>query len=189
MRDDIGEDLDHTMMRRCIACAREGVSAGEYPFACVIARGEEVVCTASNRTKRDGDVTRHAEMVAMTQAQRLLGRGALRDCTLYTTVEPCPMCSFAVRETRIGRVVFGVYSPLMGGHSRWDVLADLALSGRMGEVFAAPPQVRAGRRRPSPPGLRQTMRRWSRLHLAWQAAAALAGLPAVLNITASSAPA
>ena len=144
MRDDIGEDLDHTMMRRCIACAREGVAAGEFPFACVIARGEEVVCTASNRTKRDGDVTRHAEMVAMTQAQRLLGRGALRDCTLYTTVEPCPMCSFAVRETRIGRVVFGVYSPLMGGHSRWDVLADLALSGRMGEVFAVPPQVRGG---------------------------------------------
>jgi tRNA(adenine34) deaminase len=144
MRDDVIEDVDRRMMRRCIACAREGVSAGEFPFACVIARGEDVVCTSSNRTRRDSDVTRHAEMVAMTQAQRQLGRGALRDCTLYTTVEPCPMCSFAVRETRIARVVFGVYSPLMGGHSRWDVLADRDLSCRMGEVFAAPPQVRGG---------------------------------------------
>ena len=162
MRDDICEDLDHGMMRRCIACAREGVAAGELPFACVIARGEEVICTGANRTRRDGDVTRHAEMVAMTQAQRLLGRGALRDCTLYTTVEPCPMCSFAVRETRIARVVFAIYSPLMGGHSRWDVLADLALSGRMGEVFAPPPQVRGGVL------VEEVAQLWRRAHpLAW----------------------
>ena len=98
----------------------------------------------TNRSQRDGDVTRHAEMVAMSDAQRLLGRAGLGDCTLYTTVEPCPMCSFAVRETRIARVVFGIYSPLMGGQSRWDVLADRGLSGSMGEVFAQPPDVRGG---------------------------------------------
>ena len=98
----------------------------------------------------------------MAEAQRLLGRGGLRDCALYTTVEPCPMCSFAVRETRIGRVVFGVYSPLMGGHSRWDVLADRALSGRMGEVFAAPPQVRGGVL------VEEVAQLWRRAHpLAW----------------------
>jgi len=72
------------------------------------------------------------------------------------------MCSFAVRETRIGRVVFASYSPLMGGHSRWDVLADLALSGRMGEVFAAPPQVRGGVL------VEEVAQLWRRAHpLAW----------------------
>ena len=144
MLDRVNDDTDLRIMRHCIACAREGVAAGEFPFACVIARDDEIICVGSNRTRRDGDVTRHAEMVAMSEAQRLLGRGRLRHCTLYTTVEPCPMCSFAARETRIARVVFGIYSPLMGGHSRWDVLADASLSGRMGEVFAAPPQVRGG---------------------------------------------
>ncbi len=144
MLDRVKEDTDLRMMRHCIACAREGVAAGEFPFACVIARDDEIICVGSNRAHRDGDVTRHAEMVAMSEAQRLLGRGGLRHCTLYTTVEPCPMCSFAARETRIARVVFGIYSPLMGGHSRWDVLADRSLSGRMGEVFAAPPHVRGG---------------------------------------------
>ena len=55
--------------------------------------------------------------------QKVLGRGNLRNCTLYTIVEPCPMCSFAIREARIGRVVFALKSPLMGGSSRWNVLA------------------------------------------------------------------
>ena len=91
MRDDICEDLDHGMMRRCIACAREGVAAGELPFACVIARGEEVICTGANRTRRDGDVTRHAEMVAMTQAQRLLAPAApTRPARPCPAPPPCP---------------------------------------------------------------------------------------------------
>jgi tRNA(adenine34) deaminase len=54
------------------------------------------------------------------------------------------MCSFAIRESRIARVVFAIYSPLMGGQSRWDVLADTGLSEHMGEVFAPPPDVRGG---------------------------------------------
>lgn len=132
------------MMRRCIACARDGVRAGEFPFACVIARGDDIIAEQSNRSLRDADVTRHAEMVAMSDAQQALGRARLNGCTLYTTVEPCAMCSFALREAQISRVVFAIYSPLMGGQSRWDVLADTALSGRMGEVFAPPPEVRGG---------------------------------------------
>jgi tRNA(adenine34) deaminase len=144
MRAQSAEHLDDRMMRRCIACAREGVRAGEFPFACVIARGDEVIVEGSNRTIRDGDAMRHAEMVALSEAQRVLGRARLKGCTLYTTVEPCAMCSFAIRETQISRVIFAIYSPLMGGESRWDVLADKALSGRMGEVFAPPPEVRGG---------------------------------------------
>jgi len=67
---------------------------------------------------QDRDVTRHAEAVALTEAQRTLGCTSLDDCTLYANVEPCALCSYAIREARIGRVVYGVSSPVMGGHPR-----------------------------------------------------------------------
>ncbi|MTW17441.1 nucleoside deaminase [Rhodoplanes serenus] len=133
--------IDERMMRRAIAL---GAAAGwrELPFACVIARGDEVVAEATNAVRREQDVTRHAEIVAMATARRALGRRSLAGCTLYTTVEPCAMCAFAIRESRLGRVVYGLRSPMMGGHSRWDILADATLSRSMPEVFGAPPEVR-----------------------------------------------
>ncbi len=94
--------------------------------------------------RRDGDVTHHAEMVAMSAAQKMLGTRSLDDCTLYSTIEPCAMCAYAIRECRIGRVIFGLESPVMGGHSRWNVLKDSGLSSLMPEVFAPPPYVLAG---------------------------------------------
>ncbi|MBI5112084.1 MAG: nucleoside deaminase [Rhodovulum sp.] len=135
--------IDERMMRRAIAL---GAAAGwrELPFACVIARGDEVVAEATNAVRREQDVTRHAEIVAMATARRALGRRSLAGCTLYTTVEPCAMCAFAIRESRLGRVVYGLRSPMMGGHSRWDILADATLSRSMPEVFGAPPEVRSG---------------------------------------------
>jgi tRNA(adenine34) deaminase len=141
---DTAFDPDQMFMARCVELAAEAIAAGETPFACLIARNGEIIVEATNRTIRDGDITRHAEMVAISEAQKILGRGRLKGCTLYTTVEPCPMCSFAVRESRISRVVFGLWSPLMGGVSRWDILADRDLSRRMGEVFGRPPRVRGG---------------------------------------------
>jgi len=135
---------DTAMMARCIALSREAVDAGEYPFACVIAQGDEVVVEATNRVARDRDVTHHAELLAISEAQRKIGTGKLKGCTLYSTVEPCPMCSFPIREVGIGRVVFAIRSPLMGGHSRWDVLGDAVLSSSMPEVFGAAPTVAVG---------------------------------------------
>lgn len=135
---------DIAMMARCIALSREAVDAGEYPFACVIAEGDEVVVETTNRVARDRDVTRHAELLAVSEAQRKVGSRKLKGCTLYTTVEPCPMCSFPIREARITRVVFAIRSPLMGGHSRWNVLGDSVLSTSMPEMFGAAPEVVAG---------------------------------------------
>lgn len=135
---------DTAMMARCIALSREAVDAGEYPFACVIAQGDEVVVEATNRVARDRDVTHHAELLAISEAQRKIGTRKLKGCTLYSTVEPCPMCSFPIREVGIGRVVFAIRSPLMGGHSRWDVLGDAVLSSSMPEVFGAAPKVAVG---------------------------------------------
>ena len=135
---------DIAMMARCIALSREAVEAGEYPFACVIAKGDEVVVEATNRVARDRDVTHHAELLAISEAQRKIGKRTLKGCTLYSTVEPCPMCSFPIREACIARVVFAIRSPLMGGHSRWNVLGDPVLSASMPEMFAPAPKVVAG---------------------------------------------
>jgi tRNA(adenine34) deaminase len=68
----------------------------------------------------------------------------LRNCTIYSNVEPCPMCSFPIREARISRVVFAIKSPIMGGFSRWNVLRDGELSNVMPEAFAEPPEVVSG---------------------------------------------
>lgn len=97
------DDLDLRMMARCIELSRDSIAAGELPFGCVICRDEEVVTEATNRVVRDGDVTRHAEMVAMSEAQRVLGTRRLSRCTLYTNVEPCAMCCYCIRETRLLR--------------------------------------------------------------------------------------
>ena len=131
-------------MRRCIALAKSSRSDGEYPFAAVVGRYGEFVCEASNMVRRTGDVTRHAEMAALSAAQQRLRTKSLDDCTLYSTVEPCAMCAYAIRECRIGRVIFGLRSPLMGGHSRWNILSDTRLSSVLPEVFAPPPFVLAG---------------------------------------------
>jgi tRNA(adenine34) deaminase len=135
-------DID--MMKRCIALSREGVVAGEFPFACVIADGDEVVAETTNRVARDRDVTCHAELLAISEAYRKVGKRRLMRCTLYSTVEPCPMCSFMIRESNISRVVFAIRSPLMGGHSRWNVLGDDVLSASMPEMFGEAPVVTAG---------------------------------------------
>jgi tRNA(adenine34) deaminase len=137
-------ELDSIMMRRCIALAQSAGQSGEYPFAAVIARRGQFVCESLNMVKVERDVTRHAEMVAIALAQKTLRATSLDDCTLYSTVEPCAMCSYAIRETRIGRVVFSLRSPLMGGHSRWKVLTDSNLSATLPEVFAPPPVVLSG---------------------------------------------
>ena len=138
------QSSDLELMRRCIALARSGRSDGEYPFAAVVGRHGEFVCEASNMVRRAGDVTRHAEIVALSEAQQILRTSSLDDCTLYSTIEPCAMCSYAIRESRIGRVIFGLRSPVMGGHSRWNILRDRTLSSVIPEVFASPPYVLAG---------------------------------------------
>lgn len=136
--------VDITFMRHCLAVARFGVSKGELPFAAVISRRSEFICEAHNMVRADGDVTRHAEMVALSLAQKKLGSRSLEDCTLYSTVEPCAMCSYAIRETRVGRVISGLRSPIMGGYSRWDILADGKLSSTIPAAFARPPEIELG---------------------------------------------
>ena len=136
--------LDGEMMQRCIRHSAVAAKRGEFPFAALICDGGEVVVEAINQVVQLGDVTRHAELVAVSDAQKVLGRKDLSGCTLYSNVEPCPMCSFPIRETRISRVVFAISSPMMGGFSKWNVLRDEELSRAMPEAFGPVPEVVVG---------------------------------------------
>jgi tRNA(adenine34) deaminase len=135
-------DLELEMMQRCIALAESSVSAGEYPFAAVVASNGALLCESANRVKRNHDVNAHAEIIAISKDQLIRGAN-LPDCTIFANVEPCAQCSYAIRETRIGKVVYGLRSPLMG-HSRWNTLSDTNLSMVLLEVFLPAPEIVSG---------------------------------------------
>ena len=135
---------DTAMMQRAIALSVRSGEEGEYPYGVVIACGGKAVAESTNRVKHEHDVTRHAEVVAISAAQKALGTVSLDDCAIYVSAEPCAYCCYAIRESRMGRVVYGLRSPHMGGVSKWPVLPDEDLSNAMPEVFAAPPEIVAG---------------------------------------------
>jgi len=109
---------DLQLMERCLEVARLGAKKGELPFGALVVSRGEVIAEATNRVLSESDVTRHAELVALSEAQKILKRKRLQDCTLYSIVEPCPMCSFSSREVRIGRVVFALSSSVLVASSR-----------------------------------------------------------------------
>ncbi len=137
------QTTDEDIMRYCFELAEQSAGRGEYPYAAVIMRKGKIVAETTNRVARDRDVTRHAEMVAICIAQEALGSTDLSDCTIYSNLEPCAFCSYAIRESRIAKVVFSMRSPVMGGASRWNILGDRVLSDTMPEVFAPPPMLLA----------------------------------------------
>ncbi|MGO9006267.1 MAG: nucleoside deaminase [Beijerinckiaceae bacterium] len=140
----VGQAIDLKMMLRCIELSRTAGKLGEFPFAALVCENEEIIVEATNRVVREADVTRHAELVAISEAQKLLGRKDLSSCTIYSNVEPCAMCSFPIRETRIHKVVYAIGSPMMGGFSKFSVLHDREMSKVMPEVFGGVPEVIAG---------------------------------------------
>lgn len=87
-----------------VACKERG----DVPFGAVITCLDEVLVTASNSEHVDQDVTKHAELKAISEASRLLGTRGLHGCTIYSTVEPCPMCAGAIFNACVKRIVFGV---------------------------------------------------------------------------------
>lgn len=94
--------------------AREALSHGDVPIGAVIVKGGQVIARAHNLREKDGDATAHAEVEAIRRACEFLGGWNLHDCTLYVTLEPCPMCAGAVINSRIARVVFGAYDSRAG---------------------------------------------------------------------------
>jgi tRNA(adenine34) deaminase len=138
------DTIDKDMMARCVELSRIAVGKGEYPFGAVIARDGKIVAEAINRRMRENDVTRHAEVLALSLAQKSLSKKDLRNYTLYSNIEPCAMCAFCIREAWVGRVVYALASPLMGGMSKWNILRDDSMSASMPQVFGPVPQVVSG---------------------------------------------
>jgi tRNA(adenine34) deaminase len=132
---------DTAFMQRCIALSQAALERGDAPFGSLIARGDELISEGINN--KNFRVNEHAEIIALNLAADKLGHSNLEGLTLYTSCEPCPMCSFMIREFRIQRVVFGMHSPHMGGASRWPILTDAKLR-ELGPIFGEPAEVIGG---------------------------------------------
>src|SRR3989440_2931098 len=98
---------DDRFMREALDEARSAAEHGDVPIGAAIVREGEIVARAGNRREVDADPTAHAELIAIREAARTLGRWRLSDCALYVTVEPCTMCVGAAVLARIALVVFG----------------------------------------------------------------------------------
>lgn len=98
---------DLFFMDEALALAKEAFAAGEVPVGCVIVRNGQIVGRGRNRREEDKSALAHAEIEAISQACRALGGWRLWECSLYVTLEPCPMCAGAIVNARIPRVVYG----------------------------------------------------------------------------------
>ena len=101
-------------MREALAEALSASREGEIPIGAVVVCGGRVIGRGHNMTERLHDATAHAEMIAVTAATESLGGKYLNDCTLYVTVEPCPMCAGALNWSQIGKIVYGAPDPRRG---------------------------------------------------------------------------
>jgi tRNA(adenine34) deaminase len=102
------------MMRRALLAAEEAAEKGEVPVGAVVARGGEPLAVAANEREATGDPTAHAELLAIRRASAATGGWRLTGCTLYATLEPCPMCAGAAHASRLSRLVYAAPDPKAG---------------------------------------------------------------------------
>lgn len=123
--------VDEHFMTLALQEAEAAAAEDEVPVGAVIVHAGRVVAAAHNQRERLRDPTAHAEMIAVTQAAESLGSWRLENCTLYVTLEPCPMCAGAVIQARIPRVVYGADDPKGGAvRSLYRLLEDARLNHR-----------------------------------------------------------
>ena len=129
-----------TYMRRCLELAEIAALAGDTAVGALIVRGDAVVGEGVERTRATRDPSAHAEVEAIRQACQHLDTLDLRGCSLYSTVEPCVLCGYAIRRTGIGHVIYGVPAGQAGAcTSSYAILADRDLEG-----WPEIPEVTAG---------------------------------------------
>jgi len=105
---------DEHFMRQALKEAEQAFRQDEVPIGAVVVGGGRIIARAHNLTEKLNDVTAHAEMQAITAAAEAIGGKYLKDCTLYVTVEPCPMCAGALQWAQTGRIVFGAFDEKSG---------------------------------------------------------------------------
>lgn len=120
--------LDREYMQLALALADEAKERDEVPVGALIVHRGKVIATASNTRESSKCATHHAEILAIEEACRTLGGWRLPDCTLYVTLEPCPMCAGAIVNARIDRVVFGAFDQKAGAFASVVNLNDLPLN-------------------------------------------------------------
>lgn len=107
-------ELDEKFMREALREAKAAEAEDEIPIGAVIVFAGRVIAKGHNMTERLHDPTAHAEMIAITAATETMGGKYLNNCTLYVTVEPCPMCAAASAWAQVGRIVYGASDPKRG---------------------------------------------------------------------------
>ena len=112
-------------MQLAIEQARQAEAAGDVPVGAVIVRDGQLVAAAHNQREQLRDPTAHAEMIAITQAAEAVGSWRLTGCTLYVTLEPCPMCAGAILQARLPQLIYGAADPKAGAvETLYRLLAD-----------------------------------------------------------------
>ncbi|MBR6337113.1 MAG: tRNA adenosine(34) deaminase TadA [Ruminococcus sp.] len=119
--------MDIRFMNEAIALAKEAAALGEVPVGAVVVKKStgEIVGRGCNRRVSDRSPLAHAELIAIDQASKRLGGWRLIDCELYVTLEPCPMCSGAIINSRVENVIFGAYDRRFGACGSVITLFDL----------------------------------------------------------------
>ncbi len=105
---------DEKYMREAIKQARKAAKIDEVPIGCVIVYDDKIIARGYNRRNTDKSTLAHAEIIAIRKAAKVIGDWRLEDCTMYITLEPCPMCAGAIIQARIPRVVVGAMNPKAG---------------------------------------------------------------------------
>lgn len=121
--------LEERWMRVALEEARAAFDEGEVPVGAIIVHDGRIIAAAHNQRETLNDPTAHAEMIAITQAAEQLGSWRLLDCTLYVTLEPCPMCAGAIVQARLPTVVYGTVDPKGGAcHTLYQITQDSRLN-------------------------------------------------------------
>ena len=107
-------NADEKYMRAAIGQARKAGAIGEVPIGCVIVYEDKIIARGYNRRTIDKNVLSHAEIIAIKKACKKMGDWRLEGCTMYVTLEPCPMCAGAIVQARIPKVVIGYMNPKAG---------------------------------------------------------------------------
>ena len=132
MNGDRLTEADENFMRLALRQAEQAAAQGDVPVGAVIERGGKVIAAAGNERELRRDPTAHAEIIAIRAAADLLGGWRLPDCTIYVTVEPCPMCAGAIYMSRIERLVYGAADVKAGAAGTlMDIVRDPRLNHRV----------------------------------------------------------
>lgn len=132
---------DEKFIRKCIELSKQSMDNEGAPFGALVVKDGEIIADSINNAQNR--ISDHAEILVLDKAYKKLGTSNLSSCVLYSNCEPCPMCSFMIREYRIKKVVFSIVSKFMGGYSKWKILQDDELTKFPG-FFGEPPEVVAG---------------------------------------------